>query len=84
MTGPYNQAEIIDAQNVVDRVTTSDWSPFLDCGIGYVRFGKADDWSGESLLMQTRQGELLTCEIIALPFYDSEKRIPRGLEPADS
>jgi hypothetical protein len=33
--------------------------------------------------MKMRQGDLATCEIIALPFYDAEKRIPRGLEPAD-
>jgi hypothetical protein len=58
--------------------------PFLDCGIGYVRFGHADDWSGKSLLMNTRQGKLAPCEIVALPFYDTEKRIPRGLEPTDT
>ena len=52
-TIPYNQAEIMDGEDIVGRVTASDWSPFLDCGIGYVRFGHADDWSGKSLLMKT-------------------------------
>jgi glycine cleavage system aminomethyltransferase T len=74
----------MDGEDIVGRVTASDWSPFLDCGIGYVRFGHADDWSGKSLLMKTRQGKLAPCEIIALPFYDTAKRIPRGLEPTDT
>jgi len=78
-TASYTGAEIIDGDAIVGRVTASDWSPFLDCGIGYVRFDKAGDWSGRSLHMKTRQGELASCEIVTLPFYDAEKRIPRGL-----
>jgi hypothetical protein len=34
--------------------------------------------------MKTREGELVSCEIVILPFYDAEKRIPRGLQPADT
>jgi len=33
--------------------------------------------------MKTQQGELVSCEIVSLPFYDAEKRIPRDLQPAD-
>jgi glycine cleavage system aminomethyltransferase T len=80
---PDSQAEIMDNGICIGRVTASDWSPFLDCGIGYVRFDHADDWDGKLLMMKTRQGESVACEIIELPFYDAEKRIPRGLTPAD-
>jgi hypothetical protein len=47
---------------------------------GYVRFNKVGDWAGNALNMKTQQGELVSCEILTLPFYDAEKRIPRGLE----
>ncbi len=81
---PYNQAEVMDGQTCVGRVTASGWSPYLESGIGYVRFQQAGDWPGKSLFLKTQQGALAACEIIALPFYDAEKRIPRGLEPAGS
>lgn len=80
---PYYGAEITDGQARVGRVTASAWSPYLACGIGYVRFNQADDWVGKSLLMRTQQGQLASCEIVALPFYDAEKRIPRDLQAAD-
>ncbi len=80
---PDSQGEITHNEICVGRVTVSEWSPFLDCGIGYVRFDHADDWIGKPLMMKTRQGESVACEIIELPFYDAEKRIPRGLAPAD-
>ena len=38
------------------------------------------DWAGRSLLMETGQGALIDCEIVTLPFYDPEKRSPRGLD----
>jgi glycine cleavage system aminomethyltransferase T len=77
---PYNQAGIMDGQITVGRVTASGWSPYLECGIGYVRFNKVGDWAGNALYMKTQQGELVSCEIVTLPFYDAEKHIPRGLE----
>jgi glycine cleavage system aminomethyltransferase T len=77
---PCNQAEIMDGQICVGRVTASGWSSYLECGIGYVRFNKVGDWAGNALNMKTQQGELVSCEILTLPFYDAEKRIPRGLE----
>jgi len=80
---PYRQAEILDGETCVGQVTASGWSPCLEVGIGYVRFNEAREWGGKSLLMKTRNGEQVSCEVIALPFYDSEKRIPRGLLAAD-
>ena len=73
-------AGIFDGSAEVGRVTAGAWSPYLECGIGYARFDEPGDWAGRSLLMETGQGALVDCEIVTLPFYDSEKRIPRGLD----
>lgn len=79
---PADLAGIFDDSADVGRVTAGAWSPYLECGIGYVRFDEPGDWAGRSLLMETGQGSLVDCEIVTLPFYDSEKRIPRGLDQA--
>ena len=41
---------------------------------------EAGDWAGKSLSMRSAEGDLVACEIVTLPFYDAEKRIPRGLD----
>ena len=79
---PWYGAEIRDDETCVGRVTASGWSPYLERGIGYVRFDYNGDWVGKRLAMQTRQDTLVECQIVALPFYDAEKRIPRGLPSA--
>ena len=80
---PYYGAEITDGRTRVGRVTASGWSPYLDSGIGYARFNRPGDWVGKRLSVQTRQGDRVECEIVALPFYDAEKRIPRGLAASE-
>ncbi len=77
---PWDHAEIMDGSISVGRVTAGAWSPFLGSGIGYVRFKRPGEWVGQSLSMKTQCGELVACEIVALPFYDSSKHIPRGVE----
>jgi aminomethyltransferase len=64
----------------IGHVTAAGWSPYLERGIGYVRLSSPD-------LVDPRQAEVVGfdlvthgCEIVDLPFYDAEKRIPRGLE----
>ena len=61
-------------------VTASTWSPHLERGIGYVRLHDAD-------ALEPRRASVVGfdladhgCEIVDLPFYDAEKKIPRGLE----
>lgn len=63
-------------------VTAASFSPYLGHGIGFVRLASADD-------VDPRDAEVLgfdlathACTIVDLPFYDAEKRIPRGLEVA--
>lgn len=82
-TKPHRGAEILDGGIRVGRLTAADWSPHFDCGIGYVRFDKPGDWSGRTLELKTGEQDVVDCEIVELPFFDREKRIPRGLETSD-
>lgn len=42
----------------------------------------AGDWVGRTLTVYDAEGTLMPCTITDLPFYDPEKRIPRGLDRA--
>lgn len=64
----------------VGHVTAATWSPTLECGIAYVRFDEPGDWTGKTLTVETETGSSSAGEVTALPFYDKEKRIPRGLD----
>lgn len=66
----------------VGRVRAGAWSPYLDTAIGYVRFDAPGDWAGQNLMLQCQTGDTHPCEIVSLPFYDPEKKIPRGLDKA--
>ena len=65
------------------RITAGAWSPYMECGVGYVVFDQAGDWPGTQVTVEGPTGGRQTAEVVALPFYDPEKRIPRGLETAD-
>jgi aminomethyltransferase len=60
-------------------ITASSWSPYLNCGIGYVRLNNADDEAIRTAEVICFDLAAHSCEIIDLPFYDAEKLIPRGL-----
>jgi aminomethyltransferase len=77
---PADHGAILEASLVVGQVTAAAWSPTLDLGIGYARFDNPADWIGQTLTVETEGGLTAPCEIVELPFYDTEKRIPRGLE----
>ena len=77
---PAMNCEVLDGNQIVGRVTAGGWSPFLDCGIGYVRFNEPGEWVGRALSVKMQEREIYLCEIIELPFYDKEKRIARGLD----
>ena len=79
---PGYREQVIDGAISVGHVTAGAWSPYLKSGIGYVRFDTPGDWAGRTLAVKTADGSSLDCEILDLPFYDAEKRIPRGLERA--
>ena len=77
---PDMGAEVLDVSQVVGRVTAGAWSPYLNTGIGYVRFNAPGDWSGRILTLKSGSGAAVPCSIVDLPFYDKDKRIPRGLD----
>ena len=70
---------ILSGSAPVGMVTTGALSPYLKCGIGYARFDQPDEWSGKTLTLKSQQSDKVTCTIVDLPFYDPEKRLPRGL-----
>ena len=77
---PAYRGEVFDGSKLVGHVSAAAWSPTLECGIGYVRFDEPSDWIGSSLEVEGSNGDRVSCEIVALPFYDQEKKIPRGLD----
>jgi len=78
-TVPFAGLEVLDGDEPVGRMTAGAWTPYLETGIGFVRFGHIDDWVGRKLAVCTRDGSRHSCDIVSLPFYDPEKKIPRGL-----
>ncbi len=71
---------IFDGEMQVGRVTVGAFSPFLKSGIGYARMHAVGDWMGRTLSIRLASGQSVPCKIVDLPFYDPEKRIPRGLD----
>ncbi len=74
---------VVDSE-VVGHVTVGDWSPTLEVGIGYARFNEAagEGWLGQTVVVRGADGEF-PGEVVALPFFDREKRLPRGGRPAE-
>ena len=63
----------------VGRLTAAARSPYLQSTIGYVRFDSPGQWEGEQVSLEAAHGTRYPARVVALPFYDAEKRIPRGL-----
>lgn len=82
---PRRGAGVFEGRTRVGTVTTGAYSPYLDAGIGYVRFDKGGVWSGRLLSLQGGDGpgcgDGLECEIIDPPFYDREKAISKRVTP---
>ena len=79
---PLIGAPVTRDGRAIGVITAASWSPSLACGIGFVRLDSADD-------VDTRTASVVgfdladhACTIVDLPFYHTEKRIPRGLEVA--
>jgi glycine cleavage system aminomethyltransferase T len=79
-TTPDSGDTVMDGDKAVGRITAGAWSPFQKCGIGYVQFAEAGDWKGRDLTLAGQDGKTTPCTVVPLPFYDPEKRIPRGLD----
>ena len=55
-------------------VTTGTYSPEFNAGIGYVRFNLSEDHIGKNYYIGNLDSSKHTCKIIALPFYDKNKK----------
>ena len=77
---PLMYEPILDLDKQVGYVTAGAWSPYLDKGVGYVRFSNPGSWAGKSLTIHTSNNDYFDCEVCELPFYDKDKRIPRGFD----
>lgn len=77
---PGYRATVLENGKSVGHITAATWSPTLDCGIGYVRFDEPGDWIGKTLSVTSEDGTAQACTVVDLPFYDKEKKIPRGLD----
>lgn len=76
---------VLIGEQVVGHITAGSWSPTLEKGIGYVRFHAPDEqqmgWLGQAITLRDASENLHPAHVVNLPFYDAEKRIPRGLAP---
>ncbi len=70
---------LVNGKNI-GFITAAAWSPYLKSGIGYVRLTKSGYKPGEEIEIYGIDGKKHLAELIELPFFDKEKKIPRGLE----
>ena len=66
----------------IGLITASGWSPWLEQGVAYVRLARAGDLEPRSVEVMGFDLAMHPATIVDLPFYDAEKKIPRGLEAA--
>ena len=63
----------------IGHITASGWSPFLERGVAFVRLARANDLDPRSVEVMGFDLAMHEATIVDLPFYDVEKKIPRGL-----
>ncbi len=76
----FENANILFSEEVIGNVTAIAYSPYLKSLIGNVRLSKAGNWFGKKVLTLFNGKDKIEVQICALPFYDKEKLIPRGLD----
>jgi Glycine cleavage system T protein (aminomethyltransferase) len=76
---PMVLSEVIANNTHAGVISAASWSPFLSCGIGYVRLNQSGHKSGEIIEIHGVDGNVHEAELVELPFYDKAKKIPRGL-----
>ena len=80
---PSVGCQVMLNNNVVGEIRVGDWSPTLEKGIGYIFFVQPAEvdksWVGQQLTLVDKENKQHECEVVALPFLDAEKKIPRGL-----
>jgi glycine cleavage system aminomethyltransferase T len=80
---PRYGSNLVHNGQVVGRVTAYEESPYLEHGVGFAIFDSPETLQQSGLAVLDRDGKECPIELVELPFYDAEKRIPRGLPDAD-
>lgn len=65
----------------VGWMTIGEWSRTLEIGVGYVRFNAPIDggWESRTVTLAARDGAEHSATVVALPFFDQDRLLPRGL-----
>jgi aminomethyltransferase len=69
----------LDGQ-VIGRVCSSSWSPYLQCGVAIVRMDNTNSRPDDSVQVDCIDEGLHDAMICRLPMYDEKREIPRGLK----
>ena len=75
---PEIGSSVFKCEKVVGTITSGTYSPTLDCGIGFVRFHFQGNWVAEKVQIVAATDEVHYAEVVDLPFFDGEKKIPKG------
>jgi len=79
-TTPVPGAVVTIGGTAIGRVTAGAWSPFLGVGIGYMVMDQPPKTPEIDGVVVGLGAEAVPASIVSLPFYDAERKIPRGLE----
>jgi aminomethyltransferase len=76
-------AAVTASSRAIGRVTAYEVSPYLECGVGFALLDSANSLDCGDVTIEDRDGKPCPVEFVALPFYDVDKHIPRGLPSTD-
>ena len=78
---PKPGREVFQRDHPAGKVTVGCYSPTLEKGIGYVHFFRprddSSDWEGQTVEFVDDCGIRHKAEVVSLPFFDKNKRLPR-------
>lgn len=77
---PLIGGEVRAGREAIGRVTAAAWSPLYKAGVAIVRLRSAPLAKRSEINVQGRDFAFHPGEIVDLPMYDEQKRIPRGLD----
>lgn len=79
---PLIGGQIRGGGEIAGRVTAAAWSPLQRCGVAIVRLRDAGLAGRSDIEVAGRDGAFHAADLVELPMYDKDKRIPRGLDTA--
>ena len=71
---------VLENGKEVGHVKAFEQSPTLGIGVGYVLFDTPEAMTANTLTVKGREGNKHSLTLHALPFFDVDKNIPRGIE----